>query len=163
MTKQKRLAAKLAKMKCFNCGEKGHPAKAGPHRIKKDKAEDPPLAGMMLGACCATSTGGRLHKFYEVYIDNGSQVNIVDPRLLKVLRTTSKGYWSMNGVSKTSQTGFLEGFFECQACDTCLTSILSLADVEDLYPVTYVQGESVTVHMDDRDVQFVRRVKLYYS
>lgn len=161
-TKQEKLAAWLAKMKCFNCGEKGHPAKACPHRLKKE-AEKPPLVGMTLSACCSTSVGGRLHEFYEVCLDNGSQVNILDPRLLKNLHTTMKGYRSMNGEAETSRSGFLKGFFKCQACDTCPANILSMADVEDRYPVTYVQGESITMHMDDRDVQFLRRDKLYIA
>jgi hypothetical protein len=67
----------------------------------------------------------------------------------------------MNGVSETSRVGFLEGFFECQACDTCPASILSLSDVEDKYHITYTQGESITVHMDNMDLVFYRRDKLY--
>jgi hypothetical protein len=160
-TAEEWLAAKLAKMKCFNCGEKGHPVKACPH--KKKNSKDPPLAGMTLQACCATSRNIRLHEYYEVCLDNGSQVNIVDPRLLRNLTTSTQGYQSMNGVSQTSRVGLLEGFFYCQACDDCPTSILSLADNEDIYPVTYVQGESITVHMDDRDLVFTRRDKLYVA
>jgi hypothetical protein len=38
-----------------------------------------------------------------------------------------------------------------------------MADVEDLYPVTYVQGESITVHMLDREVVFHRRDKMYVA
>jgi hypothetical protein len=38
-----------------------------------------------------------------------------------------------------------------------------MADVEDLYRVTYVQGESITVHMDERDVVFTRRDKMYIA
>jgi hypothetical protein len=38
-----------------------------------------------------------------------------------------------------------------------------MADVEDLYRVTYVEGESITVHMDERDVVFTRRDKMYVA
>jgi hypothetical protein len=69
----------------------------------------------------------------------------------------------MSGSAETSRIGYLEGFFDCQACNDCPTSILSMADVEDLYKVTYVQGESITVHMDDRDVVFTRRDKMYVA
>jgi hypothetical protein len=69
----------------------------------------------------------------------------------------------MGGISKTTRVGYLDGFYECQACDTCRTSILSLSDVEDIYPVTYIQGESFTVHMDDRDVIFACRDKMYVA
>jgi hypothetical protein len=31
-----------------------------------------------------------------------------------------------------------------------------MSQVEDMYPITYAQGESITVHMDDRDVIFKR-------
>jgi Na+-translocating ferredoxin:NAD+ oxidoreductase RNF subunit RnfB len=67
-TKEEKKAAKLAKIKCFNCGGKGHPARNCPH---KEKKEGEPLAGMMLDACC-TSSNGKLHKCHEICIDNGS-------------------------------------------------------------------------------------------
>jgi hypothetical protein len=87
-TKEQKQAEKLAKMKCFSCGEFGHPAKSCPKKVlQDDKEEDePPMAGMMI-ACCATSNAKRLHEYFEVCLDNGSQVNIVDSRLLTNLRT----------------------------------------------------------------------------
>lgn len=36
-----------------------------------------------------------------------------------------------------------------------------MADVEDLYDITYNQGESITVHMDDQDLVFHREGKMY--
>jgi hypothetical protein len=42
-------------------------------------------------------------------------------------------------------------------------SILSQADVEDLYDITYEPGESYTVHMPNKDVTFVRKNKLYVA
>ncbi len=87
-TKEQKQAEKLAKMKCFSCGKFGHPAKSSPKKVlQDDKEEDePPMAGMMI-ACCATSNAKRLHEYFEVCLDNGSQVNIVDSRLLTNLRT----------------------------------------------------------------------------
>jgi len=38
-----------------------------------------------------------------------------------------------------------------------------MSDVEDIYPVTYVQGKSITVHMDHRDVIFTKRDKMYVA
>jgi hypothetical protein len=38
-----------------------------------------------------------------------------------------------------------------------------MADVEDFYPITNLQGESIIVQMDDRDVVFTRRDKIYVA
>jgi hypothetical protein len=160
-TQEEKAALKLARMKCFNCGGKGHPARNCPHK-EKNRAESKPMAGMTLEMCC-TSGDGRLHECHEVCIDNGSQVNIVNSKLLSNLRTSCRSYRSMSGRAETSWVGYLEGFFDCQACDDCPTSILSMADVEDLCRVTYVQGESITVHMDEHDVMFTGRDKMYVA
>ena len=59
--------------------------------------------------------------------------------------------------------GDLEGFFECQVCDDCAASVLCEADVEDMYPITYVQGVSKTVHTPHGDIVFHRRIKMYLA
>jgi hypothetical protein len=163
-TKEQKYAERLAKMKCFNCGEKGHPEKSCPKKSGKvdEKEDEPPMAGMTV-ACCATAESKRLHEFYEVCLDNGSQVNIVNARLLTNLRTDRRVYRSMNGVAHTDRIGHLEGFFDCQAGDNCPTNIISMARVEDMYPMSYSQGESITVHMDDRDLVFKRREGMYVA
>jgi hypothetical protein len=99
LTKEEKLAKSLARMKCFNCGGKGHPAKACPHKEKE--AEESPMAGMAYSRCFATKAGGRLHEYYEVCLVNGSQVNIIDPRLLANLRTSCRTYRSMNDAAET--------------------------------------------------------------
>jgi hypothetical protein len=38
-----------------------------------------------------------------------------------------------------------------------------MAAVEDMHLITYMQGESITVHMDTKDVIFVRRDKMYVA
>jgi hypothetical protein len=158
-SKEEKAAARLARMKCFNCGGKGHPARNCPH---KENGQGEAMAGMTLDTCCA-SRSGRIHESHEICIDNGSQVNIVNSRLLTNIRTSSKSYRSMSGRAETDRVGNLEGFFECQACDDFPTSIISMADVEDLYEVTYVQGESITVNMDHMDVVFLCRDKMYIA
>jgi hypothetical protein len=70
----------------------------------------------------------------------------VDTRLLSDLCTVCKAYCSMNGMAETTHVGHLDGFFECQACDTCPANILSMANVEDMYAITYMQGECIIVH-----------------
>jgi hypothetical protein len=69
----------------------------------------------------------------------------------------------MNGAAETESIGRLDGFFDCQACMTCSANIISMADAEDLYHVTYAQGESIIVHMEDREVIFQRRDKMYVA
>jgi hypothetical protein len=69
----------------------------------------------------------------------------------------------MKGGAVTSQMGLLEGFFKCQACEDCPANIISMSDVVDLYPVTYVQGESITVHMGKRDIAFECQDKMYVA
>jgi hypothetical protein len=69
------------------------------------------MTGMMLDACCA-SGNGKLHECHEVCIDNGSQVNIVNSKLLTNLRMLSKSYRSMSDGAETQRVGYLEGFFE---------------------------------------------------
>jgi hypothetical protein len=112
---------------------------------------------------CSVGTGQRIHQYYEVCLDNGSQVNIVDPRLLTDLRASTKVFRGMSGEAQTLHVGYLQGFFECQACNSYPTNVLSMSDVEDIYPVTYVQGKSITVHMDHRDVIFTKRDKMYVA
>jgi hypothetical protein len=142
-SKEEKAAARLARMKCFNCGGKGHPARNCPH---KENSQGDAMAGMTLDACCASGSG-RIHESHEVCIDNGSQVNIVKTKLLTNIRASSKSYRSMSSRAEADRVGYLEGFFECQACDDCPTSIISMADVEDLYEVTYVHGESITAYI----------------
>jgi len=88
-TKEEKVAAKLAKMKCFNCGGKGHPARNCPHKEKRTKGT--PMAGVTLDACCSSSDG-KLHECHKVCIDNSSQVNLVNSKLLTNLCTCSKSY-----------------------------------------------------------------------
>jgi len=53
------------------------------------------------------------------------------------------------------------GFFECLSSEDTEASVLSLADVEDIYPVTYESGKCYVVHMPNRDLVFERKGKLY--
>jgi len=60
-------------------------ARSCPHKLKegvKAGKPEPPMAGMTLAYEYYATTTQHLHQWYEVCLDNGSQVHIVDPRLL---------------------------------------------------------------------------------
>ena len=138
----------LSNVECYNCNEMGHLARNCP---KKGN-----LSGM--------THKGKLPKWYEIGLDTMSQVNVCNPRLLTNIRPSQGSYRGLSGpTSTTTYEGDLNGFFPCQVCDTCSASILSAADVEDLYPITYQQGVSYTVHMGDRDLVFYRKDNLYVA
>ncbi len=60
----------------------------------------------------------------------------------------------MNGESVTRCVGQQDGFLDCQARKESLAILISQANIEVTYQVTYGQGESITVHMGYRDMVF---------
>lgn len=55
----------------------------------------------------------------------------------------------------------MDGFFECQACADCPDNIISMANLENLYFITCIQGDSIVFHVEDRDMIFICREKMY--
>ena len=123
----KKSSRDLSKVECYNCNEFGHYARDCPNR-------KPGLQAM-------TRNSHETIEWYHVGLDSCSQVNIMNPRFLSNIRPGVGGYVGLKGEStKTKMVGDLDGFFECQVCDSCAASVLSLSDVEDIYEVTYEPG-----------------------
>jgi hypothetical protein len=62
------------------------------------------------------------------------------------------------------QVGDLEGFFEVYASEHTKANVLSFADVEDKYVVTYKEKEAFTVELTcGKTIDFTRRSKLYIA
>jgi hypothetical protein len=61
------------------------------------------------------------------------------------------------------EEGVLDGFFPVYASEKTKANVLSFADVEDLYDITYICKRAFVVHMSDRDLVFKRRQQLYVA
>jgi hypothetical protein len=70
----------------------------------------------------------------------------------------------INGVGGlqlcAKQTGYLNIFFCMYASKEMKANVLSFADVEDMYDITYIRGESFIVHLPEKDLEFTRKGKL---
>ena len=62
-----------------------------------------------------------------------------------------------------SETGHLESFFRVHASEKAMANVLSFAEVEDKFNITYLPGEGFVVHLEDRDILLARVGKLYVA
>ena len=134
----------------FQLRKKGHFARDCPEG-DYDASEDNHLVGLTQydGEClitfdygkCLTTGSGDTIKYYEVILDSGSQVNVIHPRFLCDVH---EGHGGCKGLfsskTKLTKVGMLEGFFECLGSNDTRVSVLSQADIEDAYNVTYEPG-----------------------
>jgi hypothetical protein len=101
-----------------------------------------------------------------VFFDNQVDVSIIHPTLLREIELAGEDV-HINGVGghqfTVGDTGYLDEFFRVYASTETHGSILSFAEVEDRFPITYVPRESFTVHLQDRDIVFNRRGKMYVA
>ena len=147
---------------CWQCKEPGHKLQDCPHVGKKESNAE--HESYHTKCVFAVPDNGSKHEWYEVLLDNQSNVSILDKRLLKNVRDSDLPY-HINGMGPTplilDKVGYLEQFFECVAGSDLKANILCMAQVEDLYHVTYKQGESFTVHLPERDWIVSRRGCMY--
>ena len=146
---------------CWGCGEPGHRMNECPD--SSQESENKHCTTTMLNAF---TSGSEPFQWYEVLLDNQADVSVVHPRLLNNVRPASRGC-TVAGLSghalELPNVGELDQFFTCKTADELRASVLCQADVEDIYEVTYRQGESFTVHLPDSDLTFYRKNKMYVA
>ena len=102
----------------------------------------------------------------EVLLDNQANISVMKPGMLCHIEPAKEevNICGVGGLQlRVKETGYLNEFFRVYASEDTKANVLSFADVEDLYDVTYVRGESFVVHLPSRDLEFVRRGKLYVA
>jgi hypothetical protein len=102
----------------------------------------------------------------QVLLENQADISVIHPMLLRDVKPAEKRI-RIKGVGGVQlivdQVGMLDGFFQVYASEKTKANVLSFAEVEDRYDISYVRGESFTVHMPSQDVVFERRNKLYVA
>jgi hypothetical protein len=159
-------------VKCFNC-EGDHYIRDCPElkRNKADNADDANMAATTFEATTfvtyqvnAVSYSG--FKPTEVLLDNQANITVMKPGMLCHIKPAKEevNICGVRGLQLCmKETGYLSEFFRVYASEDTKANVLSFADVEDLYDVTNVRGESFVVHLPSRDLEFVRRGKLYVA
>jgi len=61
------------------------------------------------------------------------------------------------------KVGMLDVFFQVYASEETKANVLNFADIEDKYKITYMHGQTFTVHMPEEDIVFKRKNKLYVA
>ncbi len=102
----------------------------------------------------------------EVLFDNQADISIIHPMLLREVqkaqrRIRAKGVGGPQLI--VDEEGILDGLFPVYASEHTKANILSFADIEDLYNITYMRKRAFVVHMADRDLVFKRKEKLYVA
>jgi hypothetical protein len=74
---------------------------------------------------------------------------------------------TVNGIGRkqlvVAQTGYLNEFFWVYARLQARPNVLSLADVEDMFTVTYIPGQAFIVHSPSHGLEFKCKGKLYVA
>ena len=100
----------------------------------------------------------------KILLDNQENISIMQPDILSAFGMT-ENVIRVNGVGGvqlyTDETGYIENFFRVYSSAETKANVLSFADVEDLYTITYQPQESFTVHLLDRDIVILHMNKLY--
>ncbi len=101
-------------------------------------------AGTYITYQVCNGVGGE-HRFknYDVLLDNQADVSVIHPRLLRQVMKAEQPI-TVRGIGgkqlEANHTGYLEEFFCVYASMNAMPNVLSLAEVEDKYAVSYVPG-----------------------
>jgi hypothetical protein len=110
--------------------------------------------------------GSTALKRNQLLLDNQADFSIIHPDLLTHLSKADHEL-KINGVGGeqliVQDTGDLQDFFRVYSSEHTKANVLCFADIEDKYKVTYVPQVGFIVHMDDRDLEFKRKGKLYIA
>jgi hypothetical protein len=171
----------LSHITCFVCGEQGHYATKCPKKGKPAKNDDEAEVGVnatweveqeanmfvTLEEHVVNRAGTQNQiNHTEVLLDNQADISILHPSLLSDVRDAEtkirvKGIGGFQMVVKDK--GMLKDFFEVYASEDTKANVLSFAEVEDVYPISYIPQIGFIVHLSDRDLHFKRRGKLYVA
>jgi hypothetical protein len=153
---------KLAKMKCFKCGEKGHIASSPncPGKNKKKKEGDD-------GQITATWVDADVFATYDVFnatdsslglgknvvlLDTQANISLFHPSVLEDVRESEQEI-KINGIGgyqlTVKEKGHLPNFFDVYCSPEVKVNVLCFAEVEDLFEIEYKEREGFTVRLQN--------------
>ncbi len=165
-----------SKVKCFACGQRGHYANKCPNEEGVSDDIEPEIK-RTFAAWDETSTFVTYQVFdaaqeqeqltiQHVLLDNGADISVFHLDLLRDVQKNTVTI-KVNGLGGRqlllTDEGYLPDFFTVYASENTAVNVLSLADVEDVYPITYNPRTSFIVHLPDRDIVFTKRGKHYIA
>jgi hypothetical protein len=158
----------MSTVKCFNCIKFGHiasncPEKLQANAVKNDdenpkafaswddeedeEVEEEEQAGTYLTyQVCHGVESGQKFQDYDLLLDNQADISVMHPHLLCELMPADIPI-TVNGIGgkqlTVTHTGYLDEFFHVYCSEAAKPNILSMADVKDMFPVTYVPRQGI--------------------